>query len=508
MNAAPPVPDPAPAQTPVPALDRSLKPLPKAPVRIVHLGLGAFHRSHQAWYTQHATDAAEWGIAAFTGRRPDAAETLSAQDCLYTLVERSAGGDSFEVIGSIVEAVDGADVARLCELVAAKETAVVTLTITEAAYGLAADGTFDAEAPGVADDLRALSAAAAAETSITRETSTFGEASAPRGTAVSGETRVPGTPLGRLVLALARRRDSGAGPIAVVSCDNLSANGDVARRGVLGMAAAWGQDLVEWIGANVSFVSTSVDRITPRTTDADIAEVAEQCGYRDSSPVVAEPFRNWVLSGDFPAGRPRWEDAGAVVVDDIEPYENRKLWLLNGSHSILAYAGQLRGHATVAEALADPLCRKAVEDFWDEAANHLRSEGLDIPGYRQALLERFGNARIAHRLAQIAADGTTKLRMRAVPVLAAERAEGRSGSGAALMLAAWIDYVASAGDFQDPLAREIRAAAALEGTERVQALLRLVNAGIAEDADFVSLVHRLCGSFSATAAAPATPTRT
>ncbi|MDQ0827273.1 fructuronate reductase [Arthrobacter sp. B2I5] len=487
MNAAPPV----------PVLDRSLKPLPKAPVRIVHLGLGAFHRSHQAWYTQHAPDAAEWGIAAFTGRRPDAAEALSAQDCLYTLVERSAGGDSFEVIGSIVEAVDGADVARLCELVAAKETALVTLTITEAAYGLAADGTFDADAPGVADDVRALSAAAA------RETSTSGEPLlAPRGTTASGEARVPGTPLGRLVLALAGRKDSGAGPIAVVSCDNLSANGDVARRGVLGMAAAWGQDLVEWIGAHVSFVSTSVDRITPRTTDADIAEVAEQCGYRDSSPVVAEPFRNWVLSGNFPAGRPRWEDAGAVVVDDIDPYENRKLWLLNGSHSILAYAGQLRGHATVAEALADPLCRKAVEDFWDEAANHLRAEGLDIPGYRQALLERFGNARIAHRLAQIAADATTKLRMRAVPVLAAERAEGRSGSGAALMLAAWIDYVAAAGEFQDPLAGEIRGAAALEGTERVQALLRLVNAGIAEDADIVSLVHGLCGSFSATTAAP------
>nr|WP_142122619.1 mannitol dehydrogenase family protein [Arthrobacter sp. SLBN-122] len=487
---------------PVPALDRSLKPLPKAPVRIVHLGLGAFHRSHQAWYTQHAPDAAEWGIAAFTGRRPDAAEALTAQDCLYTLVERSAGGDSFEVIGSIVEAVDGADVARLCQLVAAPETAVVTLTITEAAYGLAADGTFDADAPGVADDLRALSAAAAGETS------TSGEPSAPGGTAASGEARVPGTPLGRLVWALAARKDSGAGPIAVVSCDNLSANGDVARRGVLGMAAAWGQDLVEWIAANVSFVSTSVDRITPRTTDADMAEVAEQCGYRDSSPVVAEPFRNWVLSGDFPAGRPRWEDAGAVVVDEIEPYENRKLWLLNGSHSILAYAGQLRGHATVAEALADPLCRKAVEDFWDEAANHLRAEGLDIPGYRQALLERFGNARIAHRLAQIAADATTKLRMRAVPVLAAERAEGRSGSGAALMLAAWIDYVAAAGEFQDPLAGEIRASAALEGTERVQALLRLVNAGIAEDTDIVSLVHRLCGSFSATTAASAAHTHT
>ncbi|BCW81450.1 mannitol dehydrogenase family protein [Arthrobacter sp. NicSoilC5] len=465
--------------TDIPALDRSLKPLPKPPVRIVHLGLGAFHRSHQAWYTQHAGDAAEWGIAAFTGRRPDAAEALSAQDCLYTLVERSAGGDSFEVIGSIVEAVDGADTARLCGLVAAKDTAIVMLTITEAAYGLAADGTFDADAPAVADDLRALSAAA------------------------SGGAGTPATPLGRLVLALARRRDSGAGPIAVVSCDNLSANGDVARRAVLGLTAVWGRGLAEWIDANVSFVSTSVDRITPRTTDADIAEVAEQCGYRDNSPVVAEPFRNWVLSGGFPAGRPRWEDAGAVIVDDIEPYENRKLWLLNGAHSMLAYAGQLRGHATVADALADPACRKAVEDFWDEAARHLPGEELDIPQYRQALLERFGNARIAHRLAQIAADATTKLRMRAVPALTAERAAGRSGAGSALMIAAWIDYAGAISDFQDPLASAIRDANALAGDGRVETLLRLVSAGLADDPQVVSLVRGLCGSFTAKAVASA-----
>lgn len=483
MSAVPPAPGA------LPVLDRTLKPLPTAPVRIVHLGLGAFHRSHQAWYTQHAGDAGEWGIAAFTGRRPDAAEALSAQDCLYTLVERSAAGDSFEVIGSIVEAVDGADVGRLCELLAAKETAIVTLTITEAAYGLAADGRFDADAPAVAEDLRALSAAASGGTG-------------------PGEAGVPGMPLGRLVLALARRRDSGAGPLAVVSCDNLSANGEVARRAVLGLAGAWGQGLAEWIDANVSFVSTSVDRITPRATDADTTEVAEQCGYRDSSPVVAEPFRNWVLSGDFPAGRPRWEDAGAVVVDDIEPYENRKLWLLNGSHSILAYAGQLRGHTTVAEALADPVCRKAVEEFWDEAANHLTAAGLDIPQYRQALLDRFGNARIAHRLAQIAADGTTKLRMRAVPVLMAERAAGRRGSGSALMLAAWIDYAGSGAEFQDPLAADIRAANAVPGTGRIQALLRLVSAGLAEDPQIVALVSALSGTLSANPAGSATPAHT
>lgn len=457
----------------VPLLDRTLTPLPKAPVRIVHLGLGAFHRSHQAWYTQHAGDGGEWGIAAFTGRRPDAAVALAAQDGLFTLIERTGSGDSFEVVGSVVEAVDGADVGRLRELVSAPATAMVTLTITEAAYGLASSGRFDAGSPGVASDLAVL-----------------------EGSAGTGGTLT--TPLGRLVFALAARRDAAAGPIAVVSCDNLSGNGEVARRAVTGMAEAWDGKLAAWIAENVSFVSTSVDRITPRTTDADIAEVEERCGYRDSSPVVAEPFRDWVISGDFPNGRPRWEDAGAVVVDDIEPWENRKLWLLNGAHSLLAYAGQLRGHTTVAEALEDPLCRDAVEAFWDEAAAHLHGEELHLPEYRRALLDRFGNGRIAHHLSQIAADGTTKLRMRALPVLTAERSQGRSGAGSALMLAAWVDYVSERNELQDPLSSAISKAKRSGGLEGVAALLSLVSPQLGNDAQIVSVVAGLCGTFAIT----------
>jgi fructuronate reductase len=459
-------------------LDRTVVDLPKAPVRIVHLGLGAFHRSHQAWYTQHAGDAAEWGIAAFTGRRPDAAVALAAQDGLFTLIERSGDGDSFEVIGSISEAVDGADAGRLRELIAAPETALVTLTITEAAYGLDSNGTFDARAAGFAGDLAALAGDGGNSGKLT-------------------------TPLGRLVAALAARRKAAAGPIAVVCCDNLSGNGDVARRATTGLAEAWDVELAGWIGTNVSFVSTSVDRITPRTTAADIAKVEEACGYRDSSPVVAEPFRNWVLSGNFPAGRPRWEDAGAVFVDDIEPYENRKLWLLNGAHSLLAYAGQLRGHTTVAEALADPLCRDAVEAFWDEAAGHLTGADLQIPEYREALRVRFGNERIAHHLSQIAADGSAKLRMRAVPVLKAERSSGRSGAGSAMMLAAWIDYAAGRAELQDPLSGAIAEADAARGPDRVRILLNLVSEGLGDDAAVTTLVAGLCGTFTRDAGAAA-----
>ncbi|MGN7250799.1 MULTISPECIES: mannitol dehydrogenase family protein [unclassified Arthrobacter] len=455
-----------------------------APIRIVHLGLGAFHRSHQAWYTHRASDAADWGIAAFTGRRPDAALALAEQDGLFTLVERSDGGDSFDVVGSIVEAVDGADVERLAELVAAPQTGVVTLTVTEAAYRLGADGQLDRSAPDVVADLALLSSG-------------------------SGNAA---TPLGRLVFALAARRAADAGPLAVVCCDNLSSNGTVARNAVVGVAGAWDPQLAVWIEGNVSFVSTSVDRITPRTTHADLEAVEASCGYRDTSPVVAEPFANWVLSGDFPAGRPRWEDAGAVFVGDIEPYENRKLWLLNGAHSLLAYAGQLRGHTTVAEALADPLCRKAVEAFWDESASSLHGPGgsaedLQIPAYREALLVRFGNARIAHHLAQIAMDGSTKLRMRAVPVLRAERAAGRSGAAAALMIAAWMDFTARAGTVQDPLADQIAAVNRLggpegSGLERVRALLALVDPALAGDADVVGLIEDLRGSFGEPAASP------
>ena len=439
----------------LPRLNREVSPSGSAPVRMVHLGLGAFHRSHQAWYTQHAGDAGKWGIASFTGRRPDAADVLAAQDGLFTVVERSDSGDSFEVVGSIVEAVDGADVRRLVELVAAAQTAVVTLTITEAAYSVGA-----ADAPALA----------------------------------AGEK--PTTPLGRLVLGLAARKDAAGGPLAVVSCDNLSGNGNVARDGVLGIARDFDGGLAAWIESNVSFVSTSVDRITPRTTAEDLALVREQCGYLDEAPVVTEPFRSWVLSGDFPAGRPRWEDAGAVFVDDIEPYENRKLWLLNGAHSILAYAGQLRGHATVAEALADPVCLQSVEGFWDEAAKHLSGEDLRVPEYRAALLERFGNSRIAHHLAQIAMDASTKLRMRAVPVLRAEREAGRTGEAAARMIAVWSAFVADQPGLQDPQASGVEQANQLSGEERTAALVALLDSRLAGEPAVVQMVHRLSQEFA------------
>ncbi|GAA1820594.1 mannitol dehydrogenase family protein [Agromyces neolithicus] len=448
-----------------------------APVRIAHLGLGAFHRAHQAWYTDVADEANEWGIAAFTGRSPQAAEELAAQDGLYSLIERSVDGDSITVIDSISEAVDGARVDRLVEHVAAPDTALVTLTVTEDGYALGADGRPDLANPSVAADVEWLRHnLGAAE---------FDLSGAPR------------TALARLLAGVEARRRSGAGALAIVSCDNLPENGELTRAGIFELAELAGATATrEHLAEHVTFVSTSIDRITPKTTPADVAAVAAATGWRDRSPVVTEPFHDWVLSGEFGAGRPAWEKAGARFVDDIDPFERRKLWLLNGSHTLLAYAGAARGHRTVAEAVGDPEVRSWVEQFWAEAVRHLPAEGLDLDAYRAALLERFDNARIQHLLGQIGQDGTTKLRVRIAPVLRAERAAGRGGEASVRVLGAW---VAAARDGRLPADRAgdaLAAAAAASGERSVVDLLRLVDPELLEDPAIVAAVSRAAGAFA------------
>ncbi len=210
--------------------------------------------------------------------------------------------------------------------------------------------------------------------------------------------------------------------------------------------------------------------------------------------MVTEPFHSWVLSGDFPAGRPRWEEASAQFVENIEPYENRKLWLLNGSHSLLAYAGQQCGHHTVAEAVADPQCAKWMEVCWDEAQAHLPTE-LDISGYRAALREHYSNARIAHNLAQIAIDGSSKLPIRVVPVLRAEREAGRDGAASARPIAAWIAFLpsskAAGNKINDAGVAELNNALSLSGREKTKALVGLLDRSLAEDESLLELIDRL-----------------
>jgi fructuronate reductase len=389
----------------------ALPALAAPPIRIVHLGLGAFHRSHQAWYTAKAADASNWGIAAYTGRSPEAANLLQAQGCVYTLVTRAADHDRCEPIGSIVRATSGDDVEDFAKTLADPAVAILTLTITEAGHRLDPHGAPDLDDPEVRADIDRLRA---------------------RFTGKAAEH--PRTALARILLGLEARQRNGAPPIAVVPCDNLPDNGGTLERALAQLAelAAPGRALL----AGVSFVSTSVDRITPRPEPADNDLVARATGRLDRAPVIAEPFSDWVLCGEFPAGRPAWERAGARFVADIAPWERRKLWLLNGAHTLLAASGTLRGHATVAEAIADPVCRSQVEALWDEAVRHLPD--LELAAYRAALLERFANPRIGHRLAQINEDSRIKLRLRIVPVALAERAAGRPARACAAAVAAWL----------------------------------------------------------------------
>ena len=383
----------------VPRLSRSLPNTPTAaPVRIVHLGIGNFHRAHQAWYTEHSPDADQWGIAAFTGRRTDMADALKPQDGLYTLITRSGEGDTFELIGALSAVHAAVEHEVYLDYLSRSEVAIITITVTEAAYLRGADGHLDAGQGVIRSDLEALR-------------------SDPRNPVAS----LPA----RLVAGLAARRTAGAAALTILSCDNLPDNGAVTKTVVQDFAALLDETLSDWIETHIDFATSMVDRITPGTTDEDRALVQQACGYVDAYPVATEPFSEWVISGEFPAGRPRWEEAGAAIVAEVEPFERRKLWLLNGSHSMLAYAGSIRGHSTIDEAITDPECRSWVEMFWDEASRHLTLPAADIAAYRAALLTRFSNPRAGDQLARIAADGSTKLLVRTMPTIRAERAAGR-----------------------------------------------------------------------------------
>ena len=258
------------------------------------------------------------------------------------------------------------------------------------------------------------------------------------------------------------------------------------------MFATFEDDAQAWLREKVSFVSTSIDRITPQTQPEDIEEVFAQTRWQDNSVTVTEPFHDWILCGDFPAGRPEWERAGARFVTDIEPFEKRKLWLLNGAHSILSYSGILRGHSTVAEAIADRECLEQVQNFWADAVRQLPQAELGLIEYKAALLERFSNPRIAHQLRQIAKDGATKLAVRIAPVAQAELAAGRSAEAEARAIGAWVAVI-QAGEFEDSQSEAIRLA--LASSNPVKSLVALLDLEISNSADFVELVSQSIESF-------------
>lgn len=427
-----------------------------APVRIIHLGVGHFFRAHQAWYTARAADASDWGIAAFAGRNRAAVDGLDRQDGLYCVVERAASGDTVDIVTSIAHALAGDDVEQLVAFAIDPAVAIVTLTVTESGYRLRPDGAPNLEDPGVGADLADLAGGAPAVRTV----------------------------LGRLVTILAARRSADAGPIAVVSCDNIPHNGRFVERGVREFATFVDPALDAWIAANVSFVDTSVDRITPHGVDTPLA--VTDAGWIDEAAVVTEPFADWVLAGDFPAGRPAWETAGARFVDDIEPWENRKLWLLNGAHTLLTVAGLPRGLSTVDEAIADPECRALVERYWEEAVACL-PPGTEHVDYRAQLLDRFANPRIVHRLEQIAADTTVKVQFRFAPVAERRLSEGWDLTASARAFAAWVDWSRTSDPSADSRAEAVRAAHA--SPDPVASLIGLVSSTLALSPSFVDAVR-------------------
>jgi fructuronate reductase len=457
------------------ALTRSATGLTRAPVRAAHLGLGAFFRAHAAWYTAAAgTGGGGWGIDAFTGRSPDAARLLDAQDGLYTLLVRGPGGDEPELVGSVSEAHDGADGAAWLARAADPDLALVTLTVTEYAYRRAADGSLDTTDPAVTADLAAL-----------------------RGPGGPGEAlqTVPA----RLVAGLVARREADSGPIALASCDNLPGNGAALRRVVADLAADLDAEpafrgLAAWISANVTFPSSMVDRITPATTAADRAAVERLTGWADRSPVVTEPFTEWVLTDEFPAGRPAWERAGATFVDDVRPHEDRKLWLLNGSHSMLAYTAAPLGFATVAQAVADPRVVDWLDDLWDTAVPYLELPGPEVDRYRRALLERYSNASIEHRLAQIAGSGSQKLAVRIVPLLRRHLADGHPAPPPLLrVLGGWLAHLRGVGaPVDDPRAADYVPQAQGDPLSAATRVLRLLAADLADHDEVVRGVAGAC----------------
>jgi fructuronate reductase len=412
---------------------------PAAPVRAVHLGLGSFFRAHQAWYTDRAADAGEWGIAAFTGRRPDLARALAAQDGLYTLVTRAAGGDEFTVVRSVVQAHAADDSDAWLAYLASPDVRVVTVTVTEAGYR-------------------------------------------------------PDAAPARLLAGLRARRAADAGPLTVVPCDNLPGNGAVLDRAIRQLADP---DLTAWLDEHLSVATTMVDRITPEPTDADRRAVLAATGVADRSPVATEPFTEWVVSGAFPGGRPAWETAGAVLTDDVGRYEQRKLWLLNGGHSLLAYAGPLRGHRTVDEAVRDGACRAELQAWWSMCAPHLAVGREEAARYCDALLDRFANPRMGHALAQIATDGSQKLPVRVLPVLAAERSAGRLPDAAVTVLAAWLLHLRGAGaPVRDVRAAELQPLAAGSLAGAVPAVLARLDPPLADDAELVAAVRTRCADLA------------
>ena len=394
----------------VPSYDRSsLTPA------IVHFGVGGFHRAHQAVYLDDLAEAGistSWGVVGVSLRRPDVKEALLPQDCLYTLVERGATGDTPRVIGSLVDVLCAPEEpGAVLRALARPETRIVTLTITGDGYHVDPESHEPVEHAELAADL--------------------------------ANPRRPRTAIGFLVEGLRRRRLAGTAPFTVLSCDNLPGNGATTRRAVLAFAERRDPALAAWIAREGAFPSSVVDRITPETSELTRRFVFDEFGVDDRAPVVAEPFSQWIIEDHFACGRPPLEAVGARFVADVEPYERMKKRLLNGSHSALGYVGYLLGHRETATAMADPLVRSYIQRLMrDEIAPLVPPvPGIDLDEYRRGLVERFSNSRIGDDLSRLCGRGSTKVPAYLLPSIAEARRLGRPHELLNLALSAWVRYL-------------------------------------------------------------------
>lgn len=393
-------------------------------VGIVHFGIGAFHRAHQAWYTDRAMSAGDrdWAITGVSLRSADVAEQLNPQDGYYTVTERDGSGHRTGLVGAVKNVLVGTTQREaVIAALAAPATRIASFTVTEKGYCRASDGSLDFEAAG-AGSLFAI-----------------------------------------VVAGLRRRHDARLPGLTLLSCDNLAENGrqlDALMRQYL---ARHDPGLLAWFDAECACPSTMVDRIVPATTATDRAETAAAIGMDDEAAVFTEPFSQWVIEDRFAGPRPRWEVVGAELVSDVRPYETAKLRLLNGAHSLLAYCGLARGHEFVHQAIADAPLRALVERLMIEEAapTILPAPGQDLRRYADELLARFGNPALNHRLRQIAMDGSQKLPQRWLETLADNQANGRTCPAILAGIAAWIDHLrGDNGVVDDPLAARLREAVA------------------------------------------------
>jgi mannitol 2-dehydrogenase len=395
---------------------------------IVHIGVGNFHRSHQAMYIDTLMNggaALDWGIFGIGLQPSNVAmrDALAAQDNLYTLVLRHADGSwDARVIGSLTGYLFAPDDPEAAiEKMAAPATRIVSLTVTEGGYNLdAVTGEFNPADPAVQADL--------------------------------GPGAVPRTFFGLVTEALARRRARGLPAFTVVSCDNIQGNGHLSRRAFTAFARLRDPGLADWITREVRFPNCMVDRITPKTTDEDRAELSRRFGIEDRWPVLCEPFTQWVLEDDFADGRPPLEDAGVQIVPDVEPYELMKLRLLNASHQALCYPGHLVGYRFVHEVTTDPLFARFLLDYMTaEAIPTLRPvPGVDLSGYAHQLIERFSNPEVRDTVARLCSNGSDCIPKFLLPVIRAQLAAGGPVTRSAAVVASWARYAEGTDENGEP----------------------------------------------------------